>query len=168
VVSLNGVPSQSIALNVVSIAPGVYTLNSTGQGQAAATNSNPVGTVNGPVGGVPVTGGTIPTSPGVQGSIIAIYGTGGGLTSPGGVTGTLNSGITLMPLLNWTPGSSVVTATVGGKPATVTFAGAAPTLITGVWQINVQLPTGLSSGPQVLDIAINGQHTQSNVTVAVQ
>ncbi len=168
VVSLNNVPSQGIALNVVSIAPGVYTLNATGQGQASALNSNPAGTVNGPVGGVPVTGGTVPTSPGVQGSVLAIYGTGGGLTSPGGVTGTLNSGITLMPLLNWTAGSSVVTATIGGKPATVTFAGAAPTLITGVWQINVQVPTGLSSGPQVLDIAINQQHTQSNVTVVVQ
>jgi trimeric autotransporter adhesin len=168
VVSLNGVLSQAIALNVVSIAPGVYTLNATGQGQSAALNFNPSGTVNGPVGGVPVVGGTIPTSPAVQGSFLAIYGTGGGLTSPGGVTGTLNSSTVLMPFLNWVQGSSIVTVTVGGKPATVTFAGAAPTLITGVWQINLQLPTGLSSGPQVLDIAINGQHTQSNVTVAVQ
>jgi uncharacterized protein (TIGR03437 family) len=168
IVLVNNVQSTPIAETVVAVAPGVYTLTATGQGQAAALNSNPTGTINGPVGGVVTAGGTIPTTPGVQGSIIAVYGTGGGLTNPQGIDGTLNSGIFLMPILNWTPGSNVVTATVGGKPATVNFAGAAPTLITGVWQINITLPTGLSSGPQPLVITIAGQQTQSNVTVAVQ
>jgi uncharacterized protein (TIGR03437 family) len=97
-----------------------------------------------------------------------VYGTGGGLTNPAGVDGTLSSGISLMPLNNWVPGSSVVTATIGGKPATVLFAGAAPALITGVWQINVQVPTGLTSGPQPLVFTIDGQQTQSNVTITVQ
>jgi uncharacterized protein (TIGR03437 family) len=166
VVIVNNAQSVPISENVVAVAPGVYTLNATGQGQAAALNSNL--SVNGPVGGVPVTGGTVPTTPAVQGSEIAVYGTGGGLTNPGGIDGTLNSGITLMPLNNWIPGSSVVTATIGGKPATVDFAGAAPTLITGVWQINVVVPTGLASGPQPLVFTIDGQQTQSNVTIAVQ
>ena len=166
VVVVNTAQSAPISENVVTVAPGVYTLNATGQGQAAALNSNL--SVNGPVGGVPVTGGTVPTTPAVQGSEIAVYGTGGGLTNPGGVDGTLNSGISLMPLNNWVPGSSVVTATIGGKPATVVFAGAAPTLVTGVWQINVLVPTGLTPGPQPLVFTIDGQQTQSNVTIAVQ
>jgi len=166
VVMVNSAQSAPISENVVTVAPGVYTLNATGQGQAAALNSNL--SVNGPVGGVPVTGGTVATTPTVQGSEIAVYGTGGGLTNPAGVDGTLNSGISLMPLNNWVPGSSVVTATIGGKPATVIFAGAAPDLITGVWQINVQVPTGLTSGPQPVVFTINGQQTQSNVTIAVQ
>jgi trimeric autotransporter adhesin len=166
VVMVNGAQSAPISENVVTVAPGVYTLNATGEGQAAALNSNL--SVNGPVGGVPVTGGTVVTTPAVQGSEIAVYGTGGGLTNPAGVDGTLNSGISLMPLNNWVPGSSVVTATIGGKPATVLFAGAAPALITGVWQINVQVPTGLTSGPQPLVFTIAGQQTQSNVTIAVQ
>ena len=166
VVVANSTQSAPISEIVVSVAPGVYTLNATGEGQAAALNSNL--SVNGPVGGVPVTGGTVPTTPAVQGSEIAVYGTGGGLTSPASADGTLNSGITLMPLLNWTQGSSVVTATIGGKPATVLFAGAAPDLITGVWQINVLVPTGLTSGPQPLVFTIDGQQTQSNVTIAVQ
>jgi uncharacterized protein (TIGR03437 family) len=168
VVVVNETQSAPISENVVSVAPGVYTLNATGQGPAAALNSNPAGTVNGPVGGVPVAGGTVPATPAVQGSVIAVFGTGGGLTNPGGVDGTLNSGIFLMPLNNWVPGSSVVTATIGGKPATVTFAGAAPALITGVWQINVQVPTGLTTGTQALVFTINGEQTQSNVTVSVQ
>jgi uncharacterized protein (TIGR03437 family) len=166
VVVVNSAQSAPISENVVSVAPGVYTLTATGQGQAAALDSNL--SVNGPVGGVQVTGGTVATTPAVQGSEIAVYGTGGGLTNPGGLDGTLNSGISLMPLNNWVPGSSVVTATIGGKPATVLFAGAAPALITGVWQINVQVPTGLTSGPQPLVFTIDGQQTQSNVTITVQ
>ncbi len=166
VVVVNSAQSAPISENVVTVAPGAYTLNATGQGQAAALNSNL--SVNGPAGGVPVTGGTVPTTPAVQGSEIAVYGTGGGLTSPASADGTLNSGITLMPLLNWVPGSSVVTATIGGKPATVVFAGAAPDLITGVWQINVLVPTGLTPGPQPVAFTIDGQQTQSNVTIAVQ
>ena len=167
-VVLNGVSSAPIPTNVVTVAPGIYTLTATGQGQAAALNSNPAGTVNGPTSGVVVTGGTIQTSPAVAGSVLAVYGTGGGLTSPQGVDGTLNSSVTLMPLLNWVFGSSVVTASIGGKPAQVNFAGAAPTLISGVWQVNIQVPTGLTSGPQPLVITIDGQQTQSNVTVVVQ
>lgn len=167
VVSVNEVQSAPISENVVAVAPGIYTLNATGEGQAAALNSSPAGTVNGPVGGVPVTGGTVNTTLAVQGSVIAVFGTGGGLTSPASSDGTLNSGIQLMPLLNWTPGSNGVTATIGGKPATVTFAGAAPDLITGVWQINVQVPTGLTTGTQTLVFTINGEQTQSNVTISV-
>jgi uncharacterized protein (TIGR03437 family) len=165
-VAVGSALSTAISENVVAVAPGVYTLTATGVGQAAALNPNL--SINGPVGGVSTSGGIVPTSPAAAGSILAVYGTGGGLTSPGGIDGTFNSSVQLMPLLNWTPGSKVVTATIGGVPATVTFAGAAPSLITGVWQINVQVPTGLGTGPQLLVFTIDGQQTQSNVTVALQ
>jgi len=59
----------------------------------------------------------------------------------------------------------VVTAMIGGKPATVTFAGAAPGEITGVIQINIIVPTGLTPGNQTLVITINGVETQANVTI---
>ncbi len=166
VVSVNNVPSAGFPENVVAIAPGIYTLSATGSGQASALNQN--FSINGPSSGVVLAGGTIPTTPAAGGTVIAVYGTGGGLTSPQGVTGTVTPITQLYPLANWTPGSNVVTATIGGKPATVMFAGAAPGEITGVIQINLLVPSGLTPGNQPLVVTIDGQTTQSNVTVATQ
>jgi uncharacterized protein (TIGR03437 family) len=164
VVSVNGVPSAGFTENVIQDAPGVYTLSATGIGQAAALDQNFA--INGPSTGVQLTSGTIPTTPAAGGTVIAVFGTGGGLTSPQGVTGTVTPTNQLYPLANWTPGSNVVTAMLGGKPATVTFAGAAPGEITGVIQINLIVPTGLTPGNQTLVITINGVETQANVTIA--
>ncbi len=165
-VNVNGVPSAGFPENVVSVAPGIYTLSATGVGQAAALNQDL--SINGPATGVALPGGTIQTAPAAVGTVISVFGTGGGLTNPSGVTGTITPVNQLYPLMNWTPGSSVVTATVGGIPATVPFAGAAPGEISGVWQINIQIPSGLTSGAQPLAITIDGRSTQSNVMIAVQ
>jgi uncharacterized protein (TIGR03437 family) len=169
VVSFNGVQSAAIPVQVVAVAPGIYTQNATGSGQAAALNQN--GTAaspyNGPAGGT-YFGTALPTAPAPQGSVVVLYLTGGGLTSPGGVDGSVSSSTTLMPLKNWTPGSNVVTATVGNAPATVLFAGAAPTLITGVVQINLQLPAGVTGNALPVVITIDGQQTQLSATIAAQ
>ncbi len=169
-VVFQGVQSAVIPQSVANVAPSLYTLNATGQGQAAAVNltGSTAGRINGPAGGVPVSGGTITTSPAAQGSFIAVFGTGGGQTSPASVTGTISPSATLLPLAGWTPTSGTVTATVGGQPANVTFAGAAPTLVTGVIQVNLQLPTGVTGDALSIVIAINGVLSQSNATVAVQ
>ncbi|HLW75939.1 MAG TPA: hypothetical protein VKS01_03120, partial [Bryobacteraceae bacterium] len=167
VVMVNGISSAATTLGVNSIQPGVYTLSATGQGQASAIDVS-TGQFNGPATGVTIGNTLIQTFPAAGGSFISVFGTGGGVTNPPGVDGTLNSGTQLMPFVNWTQGSNLVTATIGGLPATVQFAGAAPTLITGVWQLNIQIPNGLASGPEPLLITINGQQTQSNVTVNVR
>src|SRR5207253_2877068 len=52
--STQSAPIQQI---VASVAPGIYTLNTTGQGQGAVVNQN--GTINGPFGGVTVPGGVV-------------------------------------------------------------------------------------------------------------
>jgi len=167
VVMVNNVPSAGMTIGINPVAPGTYTLSATGSGQASAVDVS-TGQINGPATGVQIGGGTIQTFPAAGGSFISVFGTGGGVTNPPGTDGTFNSGTQLMPFVNWTQGSSTVTATIGGMPAFVQFAGAAPTLITGVWQLNIQIPNGLASGPQPLLITINGQQTQSNVTVNVQ
>jgi adhesin/invasin len=57
-----------------------------------------------------------------------------------------------------------VTATVGGQPATVQFAGLAPGYA-GLYQVNLMVPA-LSPGDYPLQIAVDGQ--QSNAaTVSV-
>jgi len=62
-----------------------------------------------------------------------------------------------------------VSVTIGGQPATVLYAGAAPFLISGVVQVNAIVPQGIGSGPQpvVLTIGANSNAGQQ-VTVAVQ
>jgi uncharacterized protein (TIGR03437 family) len=62
-----------------------------------------------------------------------------------------------------------VTATVGGIPATVQFAGAAPGLVTGVFQINVLIPANVTPGNAVpVMISIGGITTPLGTTIAVQ
>jgi uncharacterized protein (TIGR03437 family) len=61
-----------------------------------------------------------------------------------------------------------VTATIGGKNATVVYAGAAPGLVTGVVQFNLQVPTGVNGSALPIVISINGVQSQAGVTVAVQ
>ncbi len=169
VVTLNSVQSAAFPLQVVAVAPGIYTQNATGSGQAAALNlsAQAASPYNGPAGGT-YFGTSIATAPAPQGSVVVFYLTGGGLTNPGSTDGSISSGTTLMPLKNWTPGSSVVTATVGNVPATVVFAGAAPTLITGVVQINLQLPAGVTGNALPVVITIDGITTQITATIAAQ
>jgi uncharacterized protein (TIGR03437 family) len=151
VVEYQGTRSAAITVRVGDYAPGIYTLDSTGRGQAAAVNQN--GTFNGPG-----TGGTTPASPG---SVIAIYVTGGGQTNPPSLTGTVSPLTTLLRL------TAPVTATVGGLPATVEFAGAAPGLVTGVIQINLR-PDPSVRGIVPVEISIAGITSPGGPTVAIQ
>jgi uncharacterized protein (TIGR03437 family) len=139
-VSNLGVQSAPFTFNVAARAPGIYTLNSQGFGQTASINQN--GTFNG-------TGanGTTYASPD---TVVLIYATGGGQTSPASVTGSVtpNNG-TLYKVPN-------ATATVGGQPAVVEFAGGAPGLVAGVIQLNVHLPKGVTGDSLPVVISIDG------------
>jgi uncharacterized protein (TIGR03437 family) len=93
--------------------------------------------------------------------------TGEGQTSPGGTTGKVNNVTNVsqlpVPLLH-------VSATVGGQPALVTFAGEAPGFVSGVSQVNVLIPTTLASGNQTYQIVISvGTYaTPNGVSLVVQ
>src|SRR5262249_35949891 len=113
-IEYQGVQATVMSIAVQSAAPGLFTFNSTGAGQAVAANQD--GSFNGP------------SSPADKGSFVTLYFTGGGETSPGGVTGSV-SGSTLKLL------ALPLTVTVGGIPATVSFAGAAPGFVDGVQQL---------------------------------
>ena len=165
----DGQPSAAFSQAVSAAAPAIFTFNATGQGQAIAENvTGPTGgTYNGPSSGV-ATGATIGSSPATQGSFIALYATGAGLTSPPAPTGSVDSATLLMSLANWTPTSGTVTATIGGVSANVTFAGAAPGLISGVYQFDIQVPDGVSGDTLPLVITVNSISTATGPTIAVQ
>jgi uncharacterized protein (TIGR03437 family) len=135
-------------LPVVGSAPGVFTLDATGTGQAAVVNQD--GTINSAA------------NPADRGSVISIYATGEGQTSPAGVTGSVTQSNTKTPLLP-------VTATIGGIGATVQYAGSAPDEVAGLLQVNAVVPQGVgpgSSAPVV--VSVGGIATQASVTIAVK
>jgi uncharacterized protein (TIGR03437 family) len=62
-----------------------------------------------------------------------------------------------------------VVATIGGIPARVTYAGAAPGLITGVLQVNVTVPDNAPAGDAVpISISVGGTSCQRGVTLALK
>jgi uncharacterized protein (TIGR03437 family) len=92
-------------------------------------------------------------NPAAVGSVVALWGTGGGASNPPGITG----GFT--PLDSLASLALPVTVTVGSTAvqATITYSGVAPTLSSSVFQINFEIPVGTPTGPNVpLKISIGG------------
>ena len=59
--------------------------------------------------------------------------------------------------------------TIGGVADTVSYSGAAPSLIAGLTQINAQVPAGVTPGTKVpVVVTIGTWQSQSGVTMAVQ
>jgi uncharacterized protein (TIGR03437 family) len=146
-VKVNGQSAPAVALPVASAAPGVFTLNAAGSGQAAVLNQD--GTVNSA------------SNPAVKGTIVSIYATGGGQTNPAGVNGQI-VGQTLP--LNVAP----VAVTIGGQSAQIAYAGGAPGLYAGVLQVNAIVPSGATSGSNTLVITAGGSASQGGVTIVVK
>jgi uncharacterized protein (TIGR03437 family) len=150
-VSYQGALSNVATLPVVAAAPALFQRNY-GQSEAAALNAD--GTVNSP------------SNPAKRGSYVSIWGTGGGLTNPPGVTGGLTP---LAPLEMLT---QPVTANLGGTTVPVLFAGAAPTLISGIFQVNLAIPANLTPNISLwtVTVLVGGLSNQpiSLVTIAVQ
>lgn len=149
-VEYEGVQSTPLAYTVTLTAPGIYTQNAQGTGPGAILNQNY--SIN------------LPSRPAAKGSAVSVYMTGEGFTE-GAVDGAIATGL-LSPVLP-------VSATVGGIPATVTYAGTAPGIVTGAMQVNVQIPSNAPSGSAVsLAITVgtgsSAVSTQAGVTVAVQ
>ena len=95
----------------------------------------------------------------VSNSVVTLYGTGFGATSPPVAAGQIDTGVA----------STVdsVSVTIGGLPATVLYAGLSPGSISGLYQINVQIPAGLPSGPAEVIATIGGIQSQPGVTITI-
>jgi len=102
-------------------------------------------------------------NPVAQGDWVSIFATGAGVTTPASVDGIVVASAPL-PLPN-----ANVTVTIGGLPCQLNFDGAAPGLVSGVLQINAQVPAELTPGPSVpVQISIGTATSLPAVTVAVQ
>jgi uncharacterized protein (TIGR03437 family) len=146
VVESAGTASAPVAVAVAPTAPGVFTADRSGRGQAAAVNQD--GTQNGAA------------NPAAAGSELSLYATGEGQTLPAGVDGKPAAAPLPQPVAK-------VTVTIGGVAAEVRYAGGAPGLIAGVMQVNVMVPAGVSGTAPVV-LTVGGVASQSGVTVAVR
>jgi uncharacterized protein (TIGR03437 family) len=145
IVSQNGAPTVPEPIVVAAAAPGIFAINQQGTGQGAILNAQNV-LVNA-------------SEPAAAGDVVQVFATGLGATNPAVATGA--AAPASPPLANVV---AAVTATVGGQPAAVQFAGLAPNFV-GLYQVNVQIPSGLPSGPAPLVLTVGG--TVSNTVTLV-
>jgi len=132
-----------------STAPGIFTLLMNGQGQAAVLNQE--NTVN------------FGTNPARRGSVIQIFATGAGETTPALAAGeAAPAGGNPLVLTKVQP-----TVTIGGKNAKVQFSGMAPGFV-GLWQINAEVPADVTPGFAVPLVVTAAGATSNTVTIAVQ
>jgi uncharacterized protein (TIGR03437 family) len=142
-----GAQSAAVTLPLSAAAPGIFTVNGSGQGQAAVLNQD--SSLNGP------------SNPAARGSVAIFYATGVGVTSPcvDGQTYTSNFPVPTLP----------VVVGVGNIGASVLYAGQAPDLVSGVAQVNFVVPSDASTGGAVpLTLEVGGIFSPSGVTIAVK
>jgi uncharacterized protein (TIGR03437 family) len=146
-VEYQGQTSAPVTVPVAAVAPALFTQDSSGKGQAAASNQD--GTLNGPA------------HPAKAGGYISLWLTGAGLTNPSGVDGQPGAAPLSKPV-------APVAVTIGGAFAAVQYAGQAPYAVAGVMQINAQIPSGVPAGNAVpVVVQVGSVSTQAGVTVAV-
>ena len=148
-VQYQGQASLSLPMIVVPAAVGIFTVNSSGVGQAIALNQD--GSPNSPL------------DPAAPGSAITLLATGAGQWLPAGVDGAIvGAGELPRPILP-------VHALVGGQPAEVQYAGAAPGIVEGVIQVNLLIPAASQTGAAVpLLLQVGDSTSQPGITLAIQ
>jgi uncharacterized protein (TIGR03437 family) len=141
--------SAGFTLPVATEAPGLFSINATGSGPGAILNQD--GSINSG------------SNPAAAGTTISLFGTGDGEEDPIPATGSVNS--STPPFPNSLHFGNVM---IGGVPAQITYRGAAPGAVAGLFQINATIPTGLAPGNQPVVAQYDAQSTQTGLTVAVK
>jgi uncharacterized protein (TIGR03437 family) len=153
---VDGVAGSTQAFVVTPYSPGIFTLNGQGTGQGAVTIATS-GVIAAPTGSINGLG----TEPVSRGDYLTIYCTGlGDVTNrpPDGAAASATE-------LSYTLGAPTVM--IGGVAAPVSFSGLAPGF-TGLYQVNVQVPTNVPPGNAVPLTISNGGSVSNSVTFAVQ
>jgi uncharacterized protein (TIGR03437 family) len=148
-----GQTSNAYQLSSVATAPGLFTQNSSGSGPGAILNQD--NSLNGPGNAA------------AKGSVVQVFMTGEGQTSPPGITGAITTATLPPPQVTSAP-LLLIGVTINGRPALYVYAGEAPGLVAGMMQLNVQIPANAPSGNLPIVVSIGGNFSQNNVTVSVQ
>ncbi|MBM3764173.1 MAG: hypothetical protein FJW32_02170 [Acidobacteria bacterium] len=140
--------SAPITVPVVAAKPALFSANSSGRGPGAILNQD--------------TSFNSASNPAAKGSVIVLFGTGEGATDPPGADGRLATSVFPKPSLP-------VSVTIGNTRVTqLSYAGAAPGLVAGVFQINVVIPPDAPSGDVPVTVTVGSFTSQTGLTVAIR
>jgi uncharacterized protein (TIGR03437 family) len=153
----NGGTVATGTVDIAAASPGIFTLDTSGIGQAAALNyvaATATYTINSA------------NNPAKIGDTVILYITGEGDFA---TTITPRTGLLIPPTLTPLPQlNPLPTVTIGGATATVAYAGPFVGSILGIAQLNVVVPSGSTTGPAVpVSVTIGGASTQSGVTLSI-
>jgi uncharacterized protein (TIGR03437 family) len=143
-----GLQSVPLAVPVAAAAPGLYSTDFSGTGQAAALNQD--GSFNSS------------SNPAAKGSVIVLFGTGEGLLKPTPPDGAIAAASPV-----WQP-QQAISLTVGGMPATILYANTAPQEVAGLLQVDAQLSANTPSGSQPVVLTVGSINSQAKLTIFVQ
>lgn len=138
--------SLTWTLPVAPTAPGIFTSRGTGLGQASVLNQdNTVNSVD---------------NPAPRGTVIQIFATGLGQVSPNAQTGSVATvqGRTQYP----------VSVRFNDVDFTPTYAGPAPSLVSGVVQVNAAVSVLAPGNTARVSLVVNGVESPNGITVAVK
>ncbi|MDP2734738.1 MAG: hypothetical protein Q8P12_00865, partial [bacterium] len=138
VVKVNGISSTQVTVPLAPAAPGIFTVDRNGQGLGVIAHNSDFS---------PVTA----DNPARPGEFLAVFATGLGAVFPTVETGI--PGVSSPLSISEPPNTPSVT--IGGIPAPVKFSGLAPCFL-GLYQVNVEVPQGVSKGEQTLILISNG------------
>jgi uncharacterized protein (TIGR03437 family) len=147
-IEYQGTGSNVVSVPVTDTAPAIFALDGSGRGQGAILNQD--GSTNSL------------SSPAQKGSIVVLFATGEGQTSPFGVDGKLATDPYPKPV-------HPVSVRIGGIDAEIIYAGAAPQEVAGVLQVNARVPNGVVSGNAVpIWLNVGNAVSQPGMTLAIQ
>ena len=146
-IQYRGLSSNRLTVPVLASLPGIFTLGALGSGQGAILNQD--NTVNSSQNGAE------------PGSIVSIFATGGGQTSPPNLDGSLPTDARLTEL--------PVKVQIAGETAAMIYAGTAPGEPSGVLQVNARIPADVVRGTNVsVVITVGNTASQAGVTLAIR
>jgi uncharacterized protein (TIGR03437 family) len=132
---------------VAPTSPGLFTVNFSGTGTAVALNAD--GTVNSP------------TNPAARGSMIMLFATGDGVTSPADTDGIVEADNSRIPTAPIAVTFNGITATVGSDTS---FAKD----VSGVLDVTVTVPLGIAPGLANVSLTAGGVATPQGTNVYVK
>ena len=135
-------------MDVFDAVPALFTSDGTGKGQAAVLNQD--GSINSP------------SNPAPRGSVISVFMTGAGRMTPGQPDGSLTPPTPPFPFAALGASCNI---------GQVTYAGAAPGLVAGAVQVNVQISQDATTGAQVPIVIYIGNYATGftgDTTVAIR
>lgn len=147
VVEYNGQRSAPVTMPVTQAVPGLFAADASGSGQGAILNLN--------------YSYNSASNPAPKGGVVLLFGTGEGQTDPPGADGIITGSVLPKPLL--TP-----KVTIGTETFDPLYAGAAPGLVSGMFQVNITIPCDAPTGNVPVVVQFGSFKSQGGLTVAVR